>query len=232
MPSVLRSALSWLTTIAIPVVLVLTAVRLLTTPLFLRFEYNTPGFPPDPYGFTKQDRLYWSNIAREYLLNDAGISFLADLKFDNGQPVYNQRELRHMVDVKRVFQAALKVWYGGLVLLLGMGLWAWRGNWMPDYLHGVSRGGWLTIIVLGSIVLFVLLSFGVLFVAFHNIFFQAGTWQFFYSDTLIRLFPERFWRDAFMLIGLLAMGGGLALGYFIKPHMVTAAPPASEGGEG
>jgi hypothetical protein len=27
---------------------------------------------------------------------------------------------------------------------------------------------------------------------FHQIFFSAGTWMFLYSDTLIRLFPERF----------------------------------------
>jgi uncharacterized membrane protein len=61
------------------------------------------------------------------------------------------------------------------------------------------------------IIFFVLISFGVFFVGFHEIFFPPGTWTFFYSDTLIRLFPERFWRDAFLTVGILSVFGGLAL---------------------
>jgi len=57
-------------------------------------------------------------------------------------------------------------------------------------------------------------SFGVLFVAFHNIFFASGTWLFEYTDTLIRLFPERFWRDIFIYVGLFSLATGLGL-YFI-----------------
>jgi uncharacterized membrane protein len=62
----------------------------------------------------------------------------------------------------------------------------------------------------------VLLSFNVLFVAFHNVFFQAGTWMFLFSDTLIRLFPERFWRDTFIAVGVLSGGAGLAIAYFLR----------------
>jgi len=57
---------------------------------------------------------------------------------------------------------------------------------------------------LAAILLFVLLAFGVIFVAFHNVFFPPGTWTFLYSDTLIRLFPERFWRDTFIAVGVVA----------------------------
>ena len=45
----LYNALGWLVTLLTPVVLVLTAVRLLMMPAFLSFEYNTPNFPPDFY---------------------------------------------------------------------------------------------------------------------------------------------------------------------------------------
>jgi uncharacterized membrane protein len=61
-----------------------------------------------------------------------------------------------------------------------------------------------------------LLSFGVFFVAFHNVFFEPGTWVFYYSDTLIRLFPERFWRDIFLYVGGFAIISGLALGWGLK----------------
>ncbi|MCS6908416.1 MAG: TIGR01906 family membrane protein [Anaerolineales bacterium] len=194
-----------------PVLLTLTAVRLLMTPAFLQVEYNLPGFPADPYGFTKEERLYWSGIALEYLLNEAGIEFLADLRFADGTPVYNQRELRHMVDVKDVVQATLRVWYGVLVFFAGVSIFAWRSGRWAEFRVALRQGGLWTVLLLGVILLFVLVSFGVFFVAFHNVFFEPGTWVFHWSDTLIRLFPERFWRDAFLFVGGLEMFGGLIL---------------------
>ena len=62
--------LSWLVAILVPVMLILTAVRFLLTPAFVHLEYRTPNFPADPYGFTQEDRLYWSLIALDYLMND------------------------------------------------------------------------------------------------------------------------------------------------------------------
>lgn len=194
-----------------PVLLVLTIVRLLLTPLFLQLEYNLPAFPADPYGFTKSERLYWSRIALDYLLNNKGIEFLGDLKFDNGNPVYNQRELKHMVDVKNVVQKVLLVWYllAAFFILAGVMEWKWQA-W-GEFRSALARGGLLTIIVLIFVLVFVLMGFGVFFVAFHNVFFEPGTWTFLWSDTLIRLFPERFWRDTFLFVGGLAMliGWGL-----------------------
>lgn len=230
MSTSLRKARSWIVTLLIPVVLVLTAVRLLMTPLFLMVEYNTPGFPQDRYGFTKEERLYWSGIALEYLLNTEDISFLAELRFPEGESapaptcqfmadctrLYNDRELRHMEDVKNVVKTALSVLYLSLAVLLILGLWAWQGDWWLEFRRGLSRGGWLTVIFIASILLFVLVAFGVIFVAFHNVFFDPGTWTFLFSDTLIRLFPERFWRDTFLAVGLVSGGTGLALGYFFR----------------
>ena len=68
------------------------------------------------------------------------------------------------------------------------------------------------------IIVFVLLSFGVFFVAFHNVFFDPGTWMFEFSDTLIRLFPERFWRDIFIYVGVLAGGAGLLIGFLLNKN--------------
>lgn len=226
----LQKTLSWIVTLLIPIVLVLLAVRLLMTPLFLIFEYNAPGFPQDRYGFTKEERLYWSGIALEYLLNSEDISFLAELRFPEGESapaptcqfmddctrLYNARELRHMEDVKNVVKAALWVLYISFAVLFILGIWAWLGGWWVEFRKGLSRGGWLTVIFIASILLFVLVAFGVIFVAFHNVFFDPGTWTFLFSDTLIRLFPERFWRDTFLVVGLLSGGAGLALGYFLR----------------
>jgi len=203
--------LAGLVSLLMLVVLVLTAVRLLLTHTYVNIEYRTPNFPPDPYGFSRADRLYWSQIALDYLLNPEGISFLGDLRFADGSAVYNERELGHMVDVKIVVKGALLVWYVSLLALLVLDLWAWRGGWWPTFRQALSRGGWLTVIFVGVIIPIVLVGFGVFFVAFHGVFFDPGTWVFRYSDTLIRLFPERFWRDAFLAIAALSLVGGLAV---------------------
>ncbi len=200
-----QRVLGWLVSVIVPIALVLTSVRLMLTPLYVHIEYRTPGFPADPYGFSRSDRLRWSLISLDYLLNDSGIEFLENTTFEDGTPIYNARELRHMVDVKNVVQVANRVWFVALLVVLGAALWAWRGGWFSAFWLAAVRGGWITIGLVAATLIFVLVAFGVFFVFFHEIFFQPGTWTFLYSDTLIRLFPERFWRDTFLWVGLLSI---------------------------
>lgn len=208
--------LTWLVSLIVPVVLVLTGVRLLLTPAFVRLEYAQPGFPADPFGFTTEERIHWADVALEYLLNDAGIEFLGDLQFEDGSPLYNQRELGHMLDVKIVVQRALAVWYILLAALVIFGLWAYFGRWWADFRLALARGGWLTLGLIGVILLLVLVAWSFFFVFFHEVFFESGTWTFLFSDTLIRLFPERFWQTAFVSVALFAGLGGLLLALLFR----------------
>lgn len=208
-----QGVLSILISVMVPLVLLMTAVRLLMTPVFVQVEYRTPGFPEDTYGFSRADRLQWSQVALDYLLNDEGIDFLGDLQFADGSSLYNQRELSHMLDVKNLVQAALPVWYALLFLLLVLAIWSRRAGWWPQFLKGLGRGGRWTVILIVLMILFVFINFDQLFTGFHRIFFEGDTWLFYFSDTLIRLFPIRFWRDAFILIGVITLGGGMALWY-------------------
>ena len=218
------SILSLLVTLLIPLALIGLGLRVLLSPLFLKIEYNMPYFPPDEYGFTKEDRLKWAPYALDYLVNNADISYLADLKFDDGTPLYNERELSHMDDVKRVTQGALRSWYLSLILLALLGVWAWFGGWWQDYRLGLMRGGWLMVGLAVAVGLIVVVGivinpnvFWNFFSGFHRIFFEGDSWLFLYSDTLIRLFPLRFWQDAFLLAAIIALGSGIALGLGLKP---------------
>jgi integral membrane protein (TIGR01906 family) len=216
--------LSWLVALLVPLALIGLGLRVLLTPFFLQVEYNMPYFPPDEYGFTKEDRLKWAPYALQYLLNSEDISYLGDLKFDDGTPLYNERELSHMEDVKRVTQGALNAWYLSLALLVMLGAWSWREGWMQAYRQGLRRGGWLMVGLAGSIGFIVVIGilinpnvFWNFFVGFHSLFFEGDSWLFLYSDTLIRLFPLRFWQDAFLWAAIIALGGGFALGLGLKP---------------
>ncbi|MEJ5201155.1 MAG: TIGR01906 family membrane protein [Anaerolineales bacterium] len=203
-----QNILSWLISILIPFFLIITAVRLLLNPLFLQIEYNHPTFPPDPYGFTIQDRLYWAGISLDYLLNSAGIEFLSKQRLADGSPLYNERELRHMLDVKILVQNILAVWYILLIFLVVLFLLAKRGKWITGYWLSLKRGGGMTVGLILLILISVAISFNALFTAFHRVFFEGESWIFRYSDTLIRLFPMRFWQDAFTYMGLFTLLGG------------------------
>ena len=211
---VARTAITWIVTILVPLALLLSGVRLLMTPLYLRYEYNRPGFPADIYGFTTADRLVWGQVSLNYLLNDSGIDYLGSQRLPDGTPLYTERELSHMDDVKRLVQAALRVWEASVGILIGLGLAAWGAKWQNSYLRGLGRGGWLTLGLIVFILVNVIISFDALFTAFHRIFFKGDTWIFLYSDTLIRLFPIPLWQDAFILTGVISLVGGSLLAWF------------------
>ncbi|HNC89477.1 MAG TPA: TIGR01906 family membrane protein [Anaerolineales bacterium] len=217
------SFLSYLVSLLTPVALIGAALRILLSPIYYNVEYRMPYFPVDEYGFTQQDRLQWAPYAVEYLVNSSDISYLGDLQFENGTPLYNERELSHMADVKNVVVGALRVWYLSLGLLALFAILAQRSGWMPDYLNGLRRGGMWMIglaVALGLVAGIGITTnpdvFWEFFALFHAIFFEGDSWLFYYSDTLIRLFPIRFWQDAFLWAAILALGGGAGLAFGIR----------------
>ena len=217
MPQKLQSALSYLTTLLTPIFLLGLGLRILLTPLFYNIEYRLPYFPEDNYGMTQAERLYWAPFAINYLINDADISYLGDLTFEDGSPLYNERELSHMYDVKLVTKASLRVWYLTVVLMAALGTWARFGGWWQTFREGLRRGGWLMIGLVVAVGLFGAIAFRQLFTLFHALFFEGDSWIFLYSDTLIRQFPMQFWQDAFLWAGIIAVGGALGLALGLKP---------------
>lgn len=203
--SALQRVFGWVITILIPLILLMMSIRLMISPVFARVEYQLPGFPEDPYGFTLQDRLRWSKPTINYLVNPEGITYLSLLKFEDGQPVFNERELSHMKDVKQVITGMRIALALSMLGLLAATFIADQKGSRAFVLSAYRRGAWALIGLIFAILIFVALSFDHLFTWFHQIFFESGTWQFLTSDTLIRLFPMRFWQDAFIFVGLLSL---------------------------
>jgi len=221
MKTYISSILSWLITIVAPFILIGLGIRVLLSPIFPNIEYRMPYFPPDMYGFSTQDRLHWGMDGINYLLNNADISYLGDLKFSDGTPLFTESELSHMHDVKIVIQNFLHVWYIVTLVLILLGIWAWRGKWWSAFNQGLRRGGWLTLAL--AITIGVIATIGAsgngdlfwsFFAGFHGLFFQGNSWLFPDSDTLIRLYPLQFWQDAVLYIGIIAALGGLGFAFF------------------
>ncbi|HOE34545.1 MAG: TIGR01906 family membrane protein [Chloroflexi bacterium] len=212
MKSSLDKALVIILAVILPFILLLGAVRLIMTPQFPKLEYQRPGFPADPYGFSAEERTKWSAYAVNYLVNDADISYLQELRFADGRQLYRVEELSHMEDVKSVVRTALTVWYGLIGAAFALGAWfAVMGSWRTLG-KAVRTGAWLSIGLIAFIVVMTAVSFNTLFDRFHRLFFTEGSWLFYQNDTLIRLFPLVFWRDAFLLVGLtVLLAAGLLL---------------------
>ncbi len=198
--------------VAVPLILVLGGTRLLITDAYLTLEYNKPDFPPDDFGFTLADRLHYGPFALHYMLNGETISYLGDLRFPNGGQFYGEHELAHMVDVKRITQSAFAGFAILLIAFVIVSVVAMRSAAGRILLrNGLFSGGALTVILVIGLGLGVLLSWDTFFTQFHEVFFADGTWTFAYSDSLIRLYPMRFWQDAAFTIGGLTIGGAVLI---------------------
>ncbi len=196
----INKILVFILAIFIPYLLLMTGVRLVMTPAFPAMEYKRAGFPQDPYGFTIQERTKWSDYAVSYLTNDAGIEYLGNLQDLTGQKMFAPDELTHMEDVKDVVTISSTVWYvlGGVSIAIL--LWFVIMRQWDSIRKAFNAGGWITVGLLSALLVFLAVSFDQLFVYFHRLFFEDGTWTFSQSSTLIRLFPFEFWRDAFVLV--------------------------------
>lgn len=209
--------LGWVVTVLLPLIVLMLSVRLLITPTFAKVEYRMPGFPEDPFGFSLEDRLEWSTPSIKYLVNSEDITFLSDLVFEDGEPIYNASELSHMEDVKAVvtgMRIALSALTVGLLAVSIIGV---RKGWRSALLLALRRGGWGVLGLIAAVLLMLVINFDQLFSWFHQIFFTSGTWQFYTSDTLIRLFPMRFWQDAFIAVGAISLAIGILIIVFCKP---------------
>ncbi|MEE8045248.1 MAG: TIGR01906 family membrane protein [Dehalococcoidia bacterium] len=146
---------------------------------------------------------------KEYFNNDA--EFL-DLRVDfAGAEVslYKEREILHMVDVKALMQAVFAIarWSGvALLLLLAIGLLGLKQEVFPLLLRSLkwsAIGTGAFLIVFGGTAA---IDFGWLFTQFHFLSFANDLWLLDpYNDYLIIMFPQQFFFEATLFIGLLTV---------------------------
>lgn len=210
MSTFMRRILKFLVVALVPLVLMLGAARVLTTDAFLSFEYNKPGFPADIYGFTPQLRFSLASTNIHYVQAHSPEDELVRQQL-NGTPVYNEREVSHMLDVRNVFQIVLRVWQAAFLLLLLLGVAFLKSGERAAFASAVKQGGFVTAGMILTIGLLAVFAWDAWFELFHRFLFVPGTWRFSYTDTLIRLFPIQFWFDATLALSILSFAAGLAL---------------------
>jgi integral membrane protein (TIGR01906 family) len=193
--------------LALPIVLLNLNMRLVTGDWFVRWEYNRAGFPADPFGLSTSERIRLATACQDFLASNADISLLADLKLPNGDPAFNERELQHMSDVQAVYRGlTIAGAIGGAIWVIWAVTSIASGRWREKGTAALVKGSLFTLGLLAVVGGFMIISWGEFFTAFHRLFFEGNTWIFPNSDTLIRLFPIRFWIDvAAIIVGLLVV---------------------------
>jgi integral membrane protein (TIGR01906 family) len=128
--------------------------------------------------------------------------------------LFNDREVRHMADVKRLIwgvYAAAAV-SGAYLLAITFGGSAWKpGRYGAAVARLYLSGGVLTLALLLLVGLLALTGFEGLFLAFHRISFSNDLWQLNQNtDFLLMMFPQAFWFDATMRVAGGAVIGAVA----------------------
>jgi integral membrane protein (TIGR01906 family) len=202
--------------IALPVALITTNVRLLANaPLVYRYAFDRYDAESST-GLSRTDLNSTAAALRTYF-NDGEKTFYHTVTEDGLQTsVFNARETRHMQDVKRLFvlqddaQEVAVVYV--LVYVVAMFIWAREGSMRQlaaQSLMGIALG---TAFVAG-VAIFAAFGFEAAFTRFHTIAFSNDFWELNpATDHLIQMFPEPFWRDMTVLLGLMCAAEGLLIG--------------------
>jgi integral membrane protein (TIGR01906 family) len=196
-----QSLAAILTALATAVVIVAVAILPFLTPAWVDFDQGWAG-AIGYTGFTHGE------------LRTATDSILADLvvgppDFDvaiRGVPVLNERERAHMRDVRGVFAG-----FAVLAALAAVGLLAAyvgaRRLGHPERawsaIRSGARGLAVGVVVAGLIAFF---AFDAAFEIFHRLFFAGGTYSFNpATDRLVQLFPDAFWSETTMAVGVVVL---------------------------
>ena len=130
-----------------------------------------------------------------------------------GVQIYSQGELDHMIDVKRLTDIILRIaWATGVIVIGGTLVLVWRSETRGAALNGLFNGAVLTAGILAGISAYILVGWRSFFTRFHELLFPPGSWTFAYSQTLIRLFPERLWFDVGILLGVGTLVDAILIG--------------------
>ncbi|MBM3141032.1 MAG: TIGR01906 family membrane protein [Chloroflexi bacterium] len=214
-------ALRWIASalfiLAIPLGLVLTNVRIAATDLTV-YDYAF-----DRYGAEERTGIPRAELDRaaaeivEYFTTSERGTLL-DVRVrvaGEDRPLFHQREVLHMRDVRDLFQVTFRVQELAFVYAVGYAaavfLWS-RERSMRRLARQLVIAGTLTAGLLAGAAVAVVVGFDRLFTQFHVLSFSNDFWQLDPArDHLIQMFPQGFWFDVTLGVGAFAVLEGVVI---------------------
>jgi integral membrane protein (TIGR01906 family) len=232
----LRRLALFLFVVALPVTLVTTNVRFAANEGRL-YEYGFDKYDVEARtGFPRDEITRVGQELRRYFNNNEDTIHVLVREGGSEVSFFNDRETAHLRDVKHLFQLTFRVQELGIVYVftyvVGVFIWAREGS-LRRLAIQVLAGSLVAIAVILALGAAALLGFDRAFEEFHLIAFNNDLWRLDpRTDHLIQMFPEDFWFDASMLVGLLtlaeaallALASGLYLGLTRRRVAVVLTP--------
>lgn len=194
--------LGFLLTLATVLVVVVVAVLVLMTPIWMHAALDLAGGSvPDGDRSTAHD-VSDRTVSDLVLGGDFGVTL------PGGGNMYTADEAAHLRDARAVLYLFLMLALAGAALIAASLIrqprdpWRWRA---------LARGG--SALAIATVVLGVVgaLAFDAGFELFHRLFFPGGNWEFAADSNMIRLYPYAFWQLTAAALGALCVLGGGAL---------------------
>jgi len=166
---------------------------------FIDYEYSKKDFPEDRWKLPDEVRKKLAKIGLRAVLSEEGLKEFKNAKFTDGRKAFREKEINHMKDVNKFLSlffpltySLFMLWTGGILLLK-----EYRSK-----LFLFSGFFSLLFLVFAGIVSFT--DYSKAFEIFHNYFFGKTSWKFHYTDTLLRIYPMKFWFDGSIVIAILS----------------------------
>lgn len=225
-----RQVAALLFIVALPVALVTTNVRIvLNEPRLYEYvtdEYNTTATT----GFERSELLRASGELRDYFNNNEESIFVSVQGSGGPESLFNPRETEHLRNVKSLFQLSFRVQEVAVLFVLAYVvtafIWAKEGNFR-SLAKQVLMSGLVLLLVVGVIGVAAVVDFHGAWDQFHVVAFDNDLWMLNPArDHLIQMFPEPFWQEVVIWIGLGTMAeiGGLGLLSAIYLRVTKSAP--------
>ena len=131
------------------------------------------------------------------------------------QDVFNEREIAHMYDVKRLVRGTYWVAVGSflwIIATLAAGFTLQRREYTAPAARLAVWSGAVTLLAVVAVGLASIAAFEQLFLLFHHLSFANDLWILNpHTDYLLILFPGGFWFDATMRVALTSVLGAILL---------------------
>ena len=202
---------------------------IIAVPLFLitgsvNWAFNNPGLYNDGFekysisrisGITDADLRQVGADIRSYINSDDEPMDIRTRILGTEQDLFNDREVAHMKDVKRLVRGVYFLSSASAVFLAVMvvaGFVIQRSRFFEPLAKGALWGGGLTLGLLVVFGILALADFESLFIKFHQLSFANNFWQLDpRTDYLVRIFPDGFWVDATVWVAVRTVAGAMLL---------------------
>ncbi len=171
------------------------SARIAFSEWFIDFEYSKENFPRDRWGMSDEIRKELAKLGLYAVLSDRGMEKFRNAKLPNGNRAFREKEIRHMEDVKEFLKVFFPSSYTAFIFWFGYFVLLKKSRWKFLLYSGI-----FTIGLIISVGLVTYINYEFAFAVFHDYIFGENTWRFKLKDTLLRIYPMKFWFDGTVFV--------------------------------